>query len=266
MHKQPYNEGFVFLFIRFSSHVSLCKQLRRDGSAFLFIRVLSHTSLRKQPHSGWSVGRAGLANEMSLPCLRHTKRKQGRRSWSLQSLPIRDSNRPKPAQSSLFRRCRETNPDGVERGDVPLRQGRLISFANPVLPTDQPLQGCLLIRQLHSFPLYFLLLLFFSPYYFPLTPFYSPPYYLQLLSLLLHLFAFETRRLRPYHSPPSFSIFLPFSLQLKHQVSTLQKFFVRHTIAFKWLVAKSDAVDENVGGLLAFCLDNQLVASPLFLV
>ena len=26
---------------------------------------------------------------------------------------------------------------------VPLKQGRLVSLANPALPTDQPLQGCL---------------------------------------------------------------------------------------------------------------------------
>ena len=136
--KQLRSDGSTFLSVRPSSHISLHKQLRSDGSVFLFVRVSSQRSLHKQPHSGWSVGRAGLANEMSLPCLRHAKRKQGRRSWSLQSLSVRDSNRPKPAQSSLFRRCRETNPDGVEGGDVPLRQGRLISFANPVLPTDQP--------------------------------------------------------------------------------------------------------------------------------
>ena len=44
----------------------------------------------QQPCRGWSVGRAGLASAASLPCLQQAKRKQGRRSWSVFSLPHND--------------------------------------------------------------------------------------------------------------------------------------------------------------------------------
>ena len=143
----------------------------------------SYTSLRKQPHRGWSVGRAGLASEASLPCLRHAKRKQGRRSWSLQSLSVRRLEGVSACSillsegmrgyvpiclSPSFRGLKQTNPDGVEWGRGPLRQGRLISFANPALPTDQPLQGCFLSRLLHSFSLLLPSSL--------LTTSFSPPY------------------------------------------------------------------------------------------
>ena len=70
-------------------YLPLRKQSLRDGSVFLFVRALSQISLRKQPHSGWSVGQARLASEARLPCLRYVERKQGRRSWSIQSLPVR---------------------------------------------------------------------------------------------------------------------------------------------------------------------------------
>ena len=89
LRKQSLRDGSVFLFVRALSQISLRKQLRSDGYVFLSVRLTAHISLRKQPHSGWSVGRAGLANEMSLPCLRYVERKQGRRSWSIQSLPVR---------------------------------------------------------------------------------------------------------------------------------------------------------------------------------
>ena len=58
------------------------------------------------------------------------------------------------------------------------KQGRLASLTSPALPTDQPLQGCLLPQQLHSFPLYPLLFPLFSPYY-------SPTYSLLLIFFLL---------------------------------------------------------------------------------
>ena len=68
------------------SYLSLRKQLLRNGAVFLFVRDDSYMLLPQQPHRGWSVGRAGLANGMSLPCLRYVERKQGRRSWSPQAL------------------------------------------------------------------------------------------------------------------------------------------------------------------------------------
>ena len=44
----------------------------------------------QQPCRGWSVGRAGLASVAGLPCLQYAERKQGRRSWSVFSLPHND--------------------------------------------------------------------------------------------------------------------------------------------------------------------------------
>ena len=57
---------------------------------------------KKQPCRGWSVGRAGLASVASLPCLQHTERKQGRRSWSVSSLPHNDCWSPESIPSPSY--------------------------------------------------------------------------------------------------------------------------------------------------------------------
>ena len=90
---------------------------------------------------------------------------------------------------------KQTYPHGVEGMNGPLRQGRLISFVNRALPTDQPRWGCFLPRLLHYSPLYFFLPPSLLPTTSLLAPSYFPPYYLLLPSLLLHLLAFASHSL-----------------------------------------------------------------------
>ena len=83
--KQPCRGWSVF-----SLSTYCCAVVILQAAYSIMHRIRPSAQGEQQPCRGWSVGRAGLASAASLPCLQQAKRKQGRRSWSVSSLPHND--------------------------------------------------------------------------------------------------------------------------------------------------------------------------------